>query len=211
MTRLSFARQERLALCDLAAELGATAPTLCGTWTAKDLVVHLLVRERSLVGAPGIVLPPLAGLTKWSMDRVGRAEFADLVDRLRSPGLTPAAIPAVDRVLNTLEFFVHHEDLRRAQPHWAPRELPESAQSVLWRAVSTAGKAFVRKTGLSVELRRSDTKESAVLVSGDDPVIVEGLPAELVMFLFGRDQHRGLEFFGTPNRVERLRVANLGI
>jgi uncharacterized protein (TIGR03085 family) len=158
------------------------------------------------------VFPPLAWLTQWRMDRVGRTDFAELVERLRTPGFfTPAAIPAVDRAFNTLEYFVHHEDLRRAQSGWAARDLPESAQSALWRAISMAGKGLVRKTGEPVELRRTDTSETAVLARGEEPVLIAGLPSELVMFLFGRDQHRDLHFSGTPERVGRLRSAKLGI
>ena len=52
MTRM--ARTERDALCDLALQLGESEPTLCGDWSVKDLVVHLLVRERS---------PAAAGIT----------------------------------------------------------------------------------------------------------------------------------------------------
>ena len=53
MTRALLARRERAALCDLALVLGEDAPTLCGAWTAKDLVAHLLVRERSPLAVSG--------------------------------------------------------------------------------------------------------------------------------------------------------------
>ena len=116
MSRLSLARRERHDLCDLALQLGADAPTLCGDWDAKDLVAHLIVRESSPLGAAGIAVPLLAGLAEREMARVARRDFEVLVERLRDPGLTPYALPAVERVFNTLEYFVHHEDLRRAQP-----------------------------------------------------------------------------------------------
>ena len=50
----SLARRERHALCDLALELGPDAPTLCGDWTTRDLLAHLLVREGSPMGSPGM-------------------------------------------------------------------------------------------------------------------------------------------------------------
>ena len=41
------------------------------------------------------------------------------------PGrLSPFALPGVDKLLNTTEYVVHHEDVRRAQPGWEPRALP---------------------------------------------------------------------------------------
>ena len=40
----SLARRERLALADLAEQLGPDAPTLCGDWSTRDLLAHLVVR-----------------------------------------------------------------------------------------------------------------------------------------------------------------------
>ena len=123
MTSALLARRERLALCDLALALGEDAPTLCGDWTAKDLVVHLLIREYDPVAAAGLVVRPLGRVTELQMARKVRKDFGVLVEQLRRRGLTVYSLPPVDRVLNTLEYFVHHEDLRRAQPGWEPREL----------------------------------------------------------------------------------------
>ena len=210
MSTPSLARRERLALCDLALALGEDAPTLCGDWSAKQLVEHLLVREHSPLGAAGIAVPALAGLAEREMARTGRRDFGVLVERLRTPGLTPYALPPVERTLNTLEYFVHHEDLRRAQAGWEPRPLDAADQDRLWRAIRFAGRGLVRPIGVPVRIRRSDTEAVATLRRGGDPVTVTGLPAELVMFLFGRDQARGLEFEGPPDRVRRVRRADLG-
>ena len=110
------AQLERTALCDTALQVGEDQPTLCDGWDVKDLVVHLLVREGSPAAA-GIVLSPLAGMTDAVSRRVGRRDFAVLVEKLRSgpPRLSPYAVPRLDSILNTLEFFVHHEDIRRCQ------------------------------------------------------------------------------------------------
>ena len=205
-----MARRERHDLCDLALALGPDAPTLCGDWDARDLVAHLLVRETSPLGAAGIAVPLLSGLTQREMTRVARRDFGGLVERLRDPGLTPYAVPAVERVFNTLEYFVHHEDLRRAQPGWEPRDLDERDQSRLWSAITVAGRGLVRPAGVPVRIRRSDTGESAVLRRGGDPVVVTGLPSEVVLLLFGRDRVRGLGFEGPEERVRKLRRADLG-
>ncbi len=211
MTAASLARRERQALCDLALALGEDAPTLCGDWTAKQLVEHLLVRENRPLGAIGLVVPKLSGLTEREMARVGRRDFTVLVERLRRPRLTPYALPPVEVLLNTVEYFVHHEDLRRAQPGWEPRALDPADESLLWKLTRTAGKGLVRPAGVPVEVRRSDTDDSVVLRRGADPVVVTGRPSEVVLMLFGRSQVRDLTFDGPSDRVERLRGADLGI
>ncbi len=59
-----------------------------------------------------------------------QAEFAakpyeELVRLIRSgpPRMSPFSIKQVDEGANTAEFYVHTEDVRRAQPDWTPREL----------------------------------------------------------------------------------------
>ena len=211
MGERSMARAERQALCDLALALGEDAATLCTGWDAKDLVVHLLVRERSPMAAPGLVLSALSPLTDLEMARVGRRSFRPLVDDLRSPLLTPVAVPVIDKWLNTLEFFVHHEDLRRAQPGWQPRPLGPREQATLWKAIRRTGPALARNAGVPMVIRRSDTAATATLRPGEDPVVVSGPPAEVVLFLYGRDQVRDLAFDGPAEAVAALRAARLGV
>jgi len=207
----SLAHRERLELCDLSLALGETAPTLCDGWVAKDLIAHLVVREKRPLASVGIAVPALSGLTEREMTKMKRRDFVALVERVRNPGFTPYALPPVDRLANTLEYFVHHEDLRRAQPEWDPRDLDPDDQSRLWSQLRVAGRGLVRKVGIPVQLSRSDTDQTAVLRSGADPVVVTGLPSEIVLLLFGRDRVRGLALTGPEDRVARLRGADLGI
>ncbi len=211
MTTPPLARRERHALCDLALELGEGAPTLCGDWTVKDLVVHLLVRERSPVGAAGILVPPLEGLTERAMARLGRRDFATLVERLRSPGLSVFALPPVEVLGNTLEYVVHHEDLRRAQPGWEPRDLAEGDQHTIWRRLGPMSHALARKVDVPLRLARSDGDASRTVRPGSDPATVVGRPLELALFLFGRAQVRDLDLVGPPATVAAVRAADLGL
>jgi uncharacterized protein (TIGR03085 family) len=207
-----LARTERAALCDLALEVGPDAPTLSGEWTVKDLVVHLIVREGS-PSAIGIVVRPLAPLTGAASRRLARRDLPDLVRRLRKgpPLYTPFAVPVLDRMLNTLEFFVHHEDIRRAQDGWEPRELPDAAQGALWKAIRVAGKGLVRSAKVGVVLERADTGARAVLKESSAPVVVRGLPSELVMFVYGRQAQARVELEGSEADVAKLTDAELGI
>jgi uncharacterized protein (TIGR03085 family) len=182
-----LAADERAALCDLALEAGEDAPTLCAGWDVKDLVVHLLVREGS-PAAVGIAVPPLSRVTDMATRRVARTDFETLVERLRKgpPLYSPMAIPRLDRMLNTVEFFVHHEDVRRARPGWRPRALDERTQDTLWRTLRGSGRTSLRKATTGVVAERSDTGQRAELRAGVPQVVVRGLPAELVVFVSGR-------------------------
>ena len=206
-----LARRERHALCDLALAVGPDAPTLCGDWTAKQLVVHLLVRERSPVGAAGILVPQLEGLTEHAMERVGRTDFEVLVARLRSPGLTIFALPPVEVLGNTLEYVVHHEDLRRARLGWEPRDLPEADQDTIWRRLGPMSHALARKVDVPLRLARSDADASRTVRHGDAPATLVGTPMELALFLFGRAQVRDLDLVGPDDAVAAVRRADLGL
>jgi len=154
---LPLARRERHELCDLALTVGEDAPTLCGDWTAKDLVAHLLVRENRPWSAAGIVVPALSGLTDKSMERMSRQDFGVLVEKLRDPGLTAYRLRPVEVAFNTLEYFVHHEDIRRAQPGWEPRSMDAADVDQLWKLGKGSGRLMARRVGVPFRIRRDDT------------------------------------------------------
>jgi uncharacterized protein (TIGR03085 family) len=204
----TLARRERRALCDLALELGPDAPTLSGAWTTRDLLAHLFVREHRPLAAAGIVLPPLERATDAAMARAARRPYDDLAAAVRSPGLTPFALKPVEVVANTLEYLVHHEDVRRAQPSWEPRDLDPDDLDAVWRAIRMAGRGLVRPAGVPVSIRRTDTDDRATLRGGEPSVVVSGPVVELVLFLYGRDQVRDLAFDGPDALVAKVRGAS---
>jgi uncharacterized protein (TIGR03085 family) len=211
MTRLS--KSERYELCDDALRIGEDQPTLSGDWTVKELVVHLLVREGSPAAA-GIVVAPLAPYTKRVTRRLMKRDFTELVEQLRNgpPIYSPYAIPKVDTMVNTLEYFVHHEDIRRAQPSWEPRELSPRHEKQLWNMITVAGKGLVRGSTVGVTIERSDREgRQAVLNEGEHPVVVRGLPSEITLFVFGRKPQARVELSGTDDAVAALRDKSLGI
>ena len=114
---MSYSRDERRALCSLLDKTGPDAPTLCEGWTTGDLAAHLVLRERRLDAAAGVAGGPLAGHTARVQQRLrSRIPFPDLVRMIRSgpPALSVMALPGMDERMNAVEFFVHHEDVRRA-------------------------------------------------------------------------------------------------
>jgi uncharacterized protein (TIGR03085 family) len=210
----SIAASERTLLCALAQQLGPGAPTLAGDWTVKDLVVHLLLREGSLAGV-GVVVRPLAGVLDRASAKRGGEDLPTLVRKLRHgpPAYSPFAIPKVGSFLNLLEFFVHHEDIRRAQPGWEPRTLPPETEDGIWRSIRMTGRALVAKAGVGVGVvaQRSDTGERAVLRKGEPQVVLRGLPSELTLYLFGRKPQARVVLDGDAAATERLQGARLGL
>jgi uncharacterized protein (TIGR03085 family) len=209
MTRL--AQTERAALCDTALEVGPDQPTLSGEWTVKDLVVHLLVREGS-PAAVGIMVAAFARFTEAESRRVGRRDFAELVAGLRRgpPRLSPLAVPRLDELANTLEYLIHHEDIRRAQPTWSPRLLGDEAERTLWPMVRTMGRRLVRRVPVGLTIADSVSGSTAVLTGGAPEVVVRGVPSEIALYLYGRSPHTRVELLGDDDAVARLRATSLG-
>jgi uncharacterized protein (TIGR03085 family) len=211
---VSIARTERLALADLLAELGPDAPTLCTGWDTRDLAAHLVVRERRPDAAAGIVLPALRRRTGSVQDDYRQRPYAELVELVRNgPGpLSPFALPGADRFLNTTEYVIHHEDVRRAQPGWAPRELPAKVQDALWSAVRGRAPLALRKVRAGVVLRRTDATVPPLVGAKGEPVAtVSGEPLELLLFLFGRRDHARVDISGDAAARAALEAASLAV
>lgn len=209
-----YSRVERLALCDLFDQLGPDQPTLCDGWTTHDLAVHLHVREADPLAGPGIMIPAFSETTERRMARAkAKYSFTEIVDLVRNgpPTFTIYSIPGLGHSLNTTEYFVHHEDVRRAQPDFAVRDLPADQQQALWKQVKLAAKTMTRKAPSGLVLRLPDGTESvARRPGGQGSVTVTGEPAELVLFTFGRQAVAKVELTGDPEIVERLKSTPFG-
>ena len=211
----TLAGAERAALCDLLERSGPDAPTLCGDWTTRDLAAHLVVRERRPDSLPGIRIRALTGHTESVQASYAGRDYAELVRLVRTgPGLlSPFALPGVDTALNTTEYAVHHEDVRRAATGWEPRRVPATAQDSFWKVVSARSAMTFRSLGCRVELRRSDRPEADAVSrgSGESTVVLTGEPLEMLMFVFGRREHALVEVSGDPEAVAALNGADLGV
>ena len=210
-----YSRVERLALCDLFDELGPDQPTLCEGWSTYDLAVHLYVREADPMAGPGIMIAALAETTQRRMKRAKeRYSFTEVVDKVRNgpPPISIYAFPKFGHQLNTSEYFVHHEDVRRAQPTYDIRTLPADQEAGLWKSIRLGAKTLTRKAPSGLVLRLPDgTTSVAKRPTELGSVTITGAPAELVLFCMGRQQVADVKLDGDAETVERLRSASFGV
>jgi len=187
MTR--FARSERQGLCDTFERVGPDAPTLCSPWLTRDLAAHLVVRERRPDVSAAIWLPALGNRLEKVQNGYAGWSWPRLVDEVRSgpPSWSPVALARVDEAINTVEFFVHHEDVLRGGPQWTVRELPADLESRLWSAVCKIAKLQFARSEVGVELvAPSHGRQQVHAATGSGTVTVVGAPAELLLYSFGR-------------------------
>ncbi|OXM75110.1 MULTISPECIES: TIGR03085 family metal-binding protein [Amycolatopsis] len=208
---MGVAAEERRLLSLLLDETGPDAPTLCQGWLTRDLAAHLVVRESRPDAALGILLPPLAGHTQRVQDAIAAQPWPELVDRVRrGPAwYWPTSIGRLDELTNTAEFLVHHEDVRRGRPGWAPRPAEATRDAAAWRAARTAARINLRRVPVGVTLRTTDGRE-ATARTGAEQVTVTGDPVELLLFVFGRDAVH-VTFDGDAAAIGRLKAAGRGI
>ena len=199
-----YARAERAALCDLFDQLGPDQPTLCTGWLTRDLAAHLVLREGRPDAAPGILVRRLAGYTARVQRGLAAAPFAYLVARVRRPPWwSPAAIGPLDRAINTTEFFIHHEDVRRARPDWQPRPLDPGLARELWSRLPMTAKLGLGRFPGTVTLAAEGFGE-VVGGAGGPAVRVTGDPGELLLLASGRPAVARVEATGDPELATRI-------
>jgi uncharacterized protein (TIGR03085 family) len=190
--------RERVQVCDLLLELGPDAPTLCEGWTTADLAAHLVLREH---------------FHRWS-DAQRAVEKAKglpaIVGRLRAGApLIPWRLPGIRNVFNGLEYFIHHEDVRRANGR-DPRPPMADLEALSWRMVGYSARRVARRIrpyGLELVLpdgrrRRYGSGAMATLT---------GPATELVLYLGGRRSAARVTLTGAGDAVAALERTKLAI
>jgi uncharacterized protein (TIGR03085 family) len=209
---VSTADAERAALCDLLDELGPSAPTLCEGWDTRDLATHLFVRDREPKAWAGIVIPKLSDLATRAMADQAERPYGEIVAAVRAgaPKWSPLGLPGAKDVANLLEYVIHHEDVRRAQPGWGPRAVPASLADPVWTAIRFGSRATLRRAPDGVVLRRAGTSSSVTAKKGALTVTVVGDPVELALFTSGRQRAARVDLSGDDAAISRLVSAKLG-
>ncbi|SCK28700.1 TIGR03085 family protein [Streptomyces sp. WMMB 714] len=208
----THAKRERLILADLLESSGPEAPTLCEGWKARDLAAHVVVRERRADAAAGALIKPLAQRRDRVHGEFTSKPYEELIQLIRTgpPRSSPFALKQVDEAANTIEFYIHAEDVRRAALDWTPRELDSVFQDALWKRLESTARVFGRKSPVGLVLRRPNG-QTVVARKGTPVVTVTGEPGELVLYVSGRQRVARVETEGEKEAVARAHEAQLGI
>src|SRR3712207_3345546 len=147
-----------------------------------------------------------------------RWEFPELVSKLRSgpARFSVFAIPGVDEGANTTEFFVHHEDVRRAgdSPQTA-RDLGPEVEEWMWRRLKLLARAWFRKVPVGIVLERLGSADAEGepdtirAVSGASIVTLVGQPSELLLYAHGRASVAEIKLIGEPESISALTATDL--
>jgi uncharacterized protein (TIGR03085 family) len=209
----THAKRERLLLADLLETAGPDAPTLCEGWRTRDLAAHVVVRERRPDAAGGLLLKQLAPRLERVTAEFLAKPYEELIQLIRTgpPRFSPFSLKQIDEMSNTIEFYVHTEDVRRAQPDWTPRELDTVFQDALWSRLERTARLMGRGVPTGLVLRRPDG-QTAVARRGTPVVTVTGEPSELVLFAYGRQSAAKVETDGDADAIAKLHESKqLGI
>lgn len=209
---MRHASSQRHALSDALLEVGPSAPTLCAGWTAYDLAAHCWVRERSARALIGIGAKRFEHLAEAEMAKAReRYGFVELATRLRETPRTPVTlVPALDEAINTAEYLIHTEDVRRANalPH---RLLPPDLEDAVWGRLGLIGRVFFAKSPVGVLLERDAAGAAPLRVKpGTSTVTLVGRPSELLLFAFGREKHADVRTIGEQRSVDALLATKRG-
>ena len=197
---MSRAGEQREAFAQVCSGLGPDAPTLIDSWTTKELVAHVYVREHRLDAAPGVLpLGPWPAYTERVMSSALRVHgYDDLLEQVRTPPPWLRA-PAIDDAFNTVEFFVHTEDVRRAAG-MPPRPIDMGLEQWVWRRLSRQARLSFRR--VPAEVRLVPTVGNAVDIGkGGSLVEVRGRPTELLLLAYNRKDAADVEVHGDKSTL----------
>jgi uncharacterized protein (TIGR03085 family) len=204
---------EREQLCVLLEEVGPRAPTLLAPWTTHDLAAHLVLREHDALAAPGLIVPGAwARFAERRRVAIKKQGFPRLVAMIRSgPPIGFFRVGWVRRFPNLNEYFVHHEDVRRANA-LGSRINPPAEDDALFRNVARARRFLTRRLqGVGLDLVWAGTDQIISARRGQPTARVSALPGELLLFLFGRGEAAAVEISGSSEAVEAVKRTPFGM
>ena len=206
---MAWMETERKAMVRTLHATDPQAPTLCEGWNVSRLLAHLIMREErpwAMVGdgirrdKPGQE-HSLNGLVAQAGTESG---YRELVDRFAvgARGISPMRWGG--DAVNLLEFFVHHEDIRRGAGEPEPRGLPEGEERELRRRLPLMARMSYLRSPVGVTLQLPGGEQARVR-RGEPAVTITGPVAELALHAMGRRSAARVDISGAPESVDRFR------
>lgn len=216
-----FTAASRDALVEALLSAGPGRPTLCEGWNTEHLAAHIVLRESSPLVAGLLFPPLARSLERRTKALGDSASAPDAYQRLTervAAGPRPAArfrggartartagssggiigrlkdsgaARKAAQATNLLEFFVHTEDVRRAQDRWAPRHLADDYADALFAEFTRRARLMYRSEPTGIVLARSTGQRVVARPAPRDgsSQTIAGPAGELVMHGFGRRGH----------------------
>jgi uncharacterized protein (TIGR03085 family) len=120
-------------------------------------------------------------------------------------------VPVVGDWLNVVEFFVHHEDVRRAREKWEPRPENAALEDAIFTCLRLGARLLFRKCPVGV-LLRSAGRDDIVARKGEASVVLVGLPTELSLVAYGRPSDVArVVIQGSPDDVGAFNASQRGL
>ncbi|WP_084677336.1 maleylpyruvate isomerase family mycothiol-dependent enzyme [Yaniella halotolerans] len=186
---------------------GPNEPTLVDQWQTQHLAASVYLREN-----PHQVTSRASGTSSATMNTAieklaeessSRKAFYNLVRKIgdgaesQSAGQRPSLFKRIRNSMKQrrhetesllLEFFVHTEDIRRAQSRWAPRKLSDTYASALFEQLREQARKYYGNAKTGYVLVRTNG-ERIVAKRGTTLTYVTGPAGELVLHALGRPDH----------------------
>lgn len=202
-----FVAASRAALVAALYAAGPNEPTLVEQWQTQHLAAAVYLREnphrvteRELGNGAAARNTAIQQLGEES---ASRKAFYNLVRKISGgPEEAPAAprqslLSRLRRSVTQrrqetesmlLHFFVHTEDIRRAQARWAPRKLTDEYADALFEQLREHARKYYATAKTGYVLIRTNG-ERIVAKRGTDQTFVTGPAGELVLHALGRPDH----------------------
>lgn len=217
-------RDELVAMLTALTPAQWAAQTLCDGWNAKDLVAHLIVRERNPLAAIGLIFPPFKPIHDRAMDRLATRSPKELLRALRAGPPWWARIGQIDLA----EDWIHTQDIIRGHANEADptNELtPDSGDEhpflvvALGRACDRFAPFVLRQVPGPFRLMLTDQhlwlrtwlvrpqNQTAIRAANANiapDVTVTGSIGEVLLYLTGRGPHARVTLTGDPTLIHAL-------
>lgn len=202
-----FVAASRDALVAALYAAGPNEPTLVEEWQTQHLAAAVFLKENphhiTERGYGSHAAARTAAITQLGEESSSRKAFYNLVRKI-ADGPEEAPTPSRPSMLSRLRravsprkpetqnlllhFFVHTEDVRRAQTRWAPRKLTDAYADALFEQLRDQARKYYANAKTGYVLIRTNG-ERIVAKRGTAQTFVTGPAGELVLHALGRPDH----------------------